>query len=224
MVSLVGRTTRSRHALGRMIRSRRTQRASYMVPRSLYRSVARAHLGYDLGFNDFFWRARHLRSILSLPPRRLSMKLATGAAQKLRDSSRHDDHIQVADAILDALRSGDHAEASSMAEHGIRLMDTRSVRLVSHKHRFVWFSVEKVASSSIGGTLMMLDPSAEMVLHRSLPEFCDRYSMEIENYFTFGFMRYPVGRLRSLVEHVYKKPNRRHRRALACGPVPRTAG
>ncbi len=75
--------------------------------------------------------------------------------------------------------------------------DLGAEKIVSHKFRCLWLCNPKVASRSIAGALLEADPGAEVVSGLSAPELLAARP-ELNEYFSFAFVRRPVGRALSL--------------------------
>lgn len=101
------------------------------------------------------------------------------------------------------------------AQEAVRTLSRRSARsgrlsplgynlTISHRHRFMWFRVAKVATRTILGHLAANDvhPEVEHAMRLRYP------TALFEDYFTFAFVRHPLGRFISawrnkVVDHNY---------------------
>ena len=106
------------------------------------------------------------------------------------------EHRKIAAALGRALAAGDPAAALALASTAGRRADRRAEKIVSHRYRFLWICNPKVASRSLIRALRTADPDAELVRGRTLDEILDRRPA-LGSYFSFAFVRHPVGRTRS---------------------------
>ncbi len=174
------------------------RRMVYFLPDSIFRSLATIYYGHDLPSDGFFrWQAKHIETLLALPNHAILRWQLRRAARRLLALSPSEAHQYAVQALLEALDSGLVGEAASIARHCSMSSDTRAGMLISDKYRFIWFRTQKVASTSIHRALLTLNPTARVIEHGSMDEFHRQYPYEAQNYFTFGFVRHPLDRLRS---------------------------
>ena len=162
------------------------RRAVHVLPRSVGGPLTAR---YRMGERDeFCWRAKRARFLLTLPcppPHRVMRRVI----RELLATSTTDNQRFFARALLEAFDRGQTSDAVRIATH-CSVGAAAPIRWVSDKYRFVWFQVPKVASSSILRTLQGLDPKARVEEGVLMGTFCRRYSTELRDYFTFGFMRH----------------------------------
>ena len=185
--------------MGKMIGATESaaRKALYCAPSPVYQAVARMYLGYGLPHDVYAYRARRLQALLATPSplNHLLRRMTVNANHKLSEAARTEEQRYTALALMAAVEDGRMGEAAGIAEHCSRRADTRVVRAVSDKRRFVYFGTPRVASCSISEGLRRLDPEVRLIYGLPLDVFCDRYSLEIRDYFTFGFIRHPLERL-----------------------------
>ena len=90
-------------------------------------------------------------------------------------------------------RTAPHRTALSVAATAMRETDTRAEKIVSRKYRFVWIANCKVASRSMISALCAADPSATVLMGRSIEELVDD-DPELASYYSFAFVRHPYRR------------------------------
>ena len=119
-------------------------------------------------------------------------------------------HRVAASALLRALNDSDTAKARSIATHLTRVTDNvRVEKLISHRYRFIWLCVPKVASRSILYTLRTHAPiQGSWQFYTSLEDIYERCP-ETRDYFTFAFVRHPLDRTRSCWADKLALPSRR---------------
>ena len=179
----------------RAFKSRSVRDISYCLPRTIHHFLSKMYYGYESPREDFSWKAHHLQVLLALQMKRLLRGWATREARRLLNIATSDEQRYIGMALIEAIDECELEKAASIARHCSLRADTRVVRVISDKHKFVWFGVPRVASCSISETLLMLDPGATVVREVPTDIFCARYSREVGDYFTFGFARQPLDRL-----------------------------
>ena len=100
-------------------------------------------------------------------------------------------------ALIEAIDHDQMDDAVRIIYHCGHVMRTVAHRIISDRYRFVWFRIPKVASTSMLQALQACDPNARVICPMTLYEFYQCHSWEVQNYFTFGFVRHPVHRIRS---------------------------
>ena len=163
------------------------------LPRPVYHVLSMLYQGYDLLQDDFAWKAQRAEILLS--SRRPLRTQTVEAMQDLLDSAQTAEQYYAASSLLDAVRLGQVDELAKIARHCSLVGDARAIRIVSKKYRFIWFSAPRVASCSTSSALLKLDPKAKLVKEVPTDDFCRQYSPELQDYYTFGFMRHPLDRL-----------------------------
>lgn len=104
------------------------------------------------------------------------------------------DHHGVAVDLLERL---DHHQDATHILHHLRLSpNTGTRKIISRRYRFLWLRVPKVASSSIIDTIMSIDDSAELLKFTSTADLYRKYP-ELQDYFSFAFIRHPRSRILS---------------------------
>ena len=136
-------------------------------------------------------RARFTGGIRSLIWYRAMGALAHRLARAARP-----EHRAVASALAAAIGAGDDRAALALVSMAELRPDLRAEKILSHKHRYLWICVPKVASRSIIATLRAVDPGAELIRDRTLGEILAARP-EAREYFRFAFLRHPVDRIRS---------------------------
>ena len=102
----------------------------------------------------------------------------------------------LASALTAAIEAGDEEAARALVSTAARRPDLRAEKILSHKHRYLWICVPKVASRSLIATLRAVDPSAELIRNRTLEQvFAARPGAR--EYVRFAFLRHPADRARS---------------------------
>ena len=106
-----------------------------------------------------------------------------------------------------ALSRGDLGTAWRVARAAGRTPDLGAEKIVSRKYRFLWLCNPKVASRSTIAALCSADPDAAIIRDRSIS---DVYAMhpEARGYYSFAFIRHPVGRALSLYAELHCSPQR----------------
>ena len=117
----------------------------------------------------------------------------------------------VARDLAEALAAGELERAFSIATTAQREPDLRAEKIVSHRYRYVWLCVPKVASRSIRDTLCELDPEAEVFHRARLAEVFERFP-EARGYTSFAFVRDPGYRAFSFYAEKYLQPSEEKRR------------
>lgn len=115
---------------------------------------------------------------------RLAPRLAASATPE---------HREVAKALREALREGDHDAALALVTTAGRRPDTRAEKIVSRRYRYLWICNPKAASRSLTAALREADPTAELIRRRTLDEVLDRRP-EAREYLRFAFIRNPATR------------------------------
>ena len=136
-----------------------------------------------------------LARIGAMPPAWVRDRAFARLAARLA-ASPAPEHRKIAAALERALAAGDPAAALALASTAGRRADRRAEKIVSHRYRFLWICNPKVASRSLIRALRTADPDAELVRGRTLDEILDRRPA-LGTYFSFAFVRHPVGRTRS---------------------------
>ena len=106
------------------------------------------------------------------------------------------EHRAVAAALAEAVADADYEAARKLVSTAGRRSDLRAEKMVSRRYRFLWLCNPKVASRSLIAALRASDPDAELFRGRTLEEVLARRP-EARDYFSFAFVRHPVGRTRS---------------------------
>ena len=106
------------------------------------------------------------------------------------------EHRALASALTGAIEAGDGEAARALVSTAARRPDLRAEKILSHKHRYLWICVPKVASRSLIATLRAVDPGAELIRNRTLEQVLAARP-EARGYFRFAFLRHPVDRARS---------------------------
>ncbi len=122
-------------------------------------------------------------------------RLLDRLARRLGDSATPE-HRDVAAALSAAIAAQDHETALALVTTAGCRTDLRAEKMVSRRYRFLWLCNPKVASRSIIAALRAADPDAELFRDRTLDEVLARRP-EARGYFTFAFIRHPLGRTRS---------------------------
>ncbi len=107
--------------------------------------------------------------------------------------------------IAGAMLRGQSGKARRMARTLARTSDVGAEKIVSHKYRYLWICVPKVASRSIIAALCSGDPDAEIIKNKSVSEVYALYP-EVSDYFSFAFIRHPFDRALSLYSEIYSSP------------------
>ena len=121
---------------------------------------------------------------------------AFGALANRLAGSATPEHRAVASALAAAIEAGDDEASLGLVSTAARRPDLRAEKILSHKHRYLWICVPKVASRSIIATLRAVDPGAELIRDRTLDRILAARP-EARAYFRFAFLRHPVDRARS---------------------------
>ena len=100
---------------------------------------------------------------------------------------------QVAAAMNAALAIRNIPAARAMGRTLMRPPDLRAEKILSHRYRFVWLCVPKVASRSIIEGLLSADPEAELITGRTIDEILADHP-RARGYFSFAFVRDPCQR------------------------------
>ena len=95
--------------------------------------------------------------------------------------------------VADALASGDADLVARLSWAAGRAPDLGAEKIVSHRHGFVWVGNPKAASRSLIRALLAADPEALLVREVTLAEVYAALP-EARGYFSFAFVRHPVGR------------------------------
>lgn len=96
-------------------------------------------------------------------------------------------------ALSDALLARDGQMALTLARMLSAGPDLATERLVSYRYRWLWLSVPKAASRSLIRTLRHADPESELFKTHTVRDMY-RAMPELRDYFSFAFIRHPVGR------------------------------
>ena len=197
------RTIRARAV--RAILSPESRTTLNLLPRTMYRPLSTWYYGRDLSSDDrFSWQAGRVHALLFRLPAPAARVVCRPAVRKLLKVSTTDDHRLLVGLLADALEGGRMQEARSMARH-LAFYNNMMPSIISDKYRLVCLRLPRVASTSIGRALRRLDPGI-LLLPYSTPEAFHRdCSWELENYFTFGFARHPLTRLRSCWKYMMVK-------------------
>lgn len=75
--------------------------------------------------------------------------------------------------------------------------DLGAEKIVSRKYRFLWLCNPKAASRSIIAALHSADPAAELIHAKSVSDIYEMYP-EVNDYYSFAFIRHPFDRALSL--------------------------
>ncbi len=122
----------------------------------------------------------------------------------------------IARDVAGALSHGRFRDAKRMAHTAHLKPDQRAEKIVSHRYRWLWICVPKVASRSLMRALRCADPEAEIFRSKHVR---DVYAMrpEARSYYSFAFVRHPFDRALSFwhelhVAHaIYTGEQRRHK-------------
>ena len=136
-----------------------------------------------------------LARIGAMPPACVRHRAFARRAARLA-ASPVPEHRQIAAALEAALAAGDPDAALALVSTVGRRADRRAEKIVSHRYRFLWICNPKAASRSIIRALRAADPDAELIRKRTLDEILDRRPA-LRAYFSFAFVRHPMGRTRS---------------------------
>ena len=71
--------------------------------------------------------------------------------------------------------------------------DLGAEKIVSRKYRFLWLCNPKAASRSAIAALRCADPDAELIHAKSVSNIYEMYP-EVQDYYSFAFIRHPFGR------------------------------
>ena len=93
---------------------------------------------------------------------------AVAALANRLSGSATPEHRTLASALTAAIEAGDEEAARALVSTAARRPDLRAEKILSHKHRYLWLCVPKVASRSLIATLRAVDPSAELIRNRTL--------------------------------------------------------
>ena len=132
----------------------------------------------------------------------LRQKFGVGArnvhqlAADLREIAPDDNRSFVATRLADSLGENLPTDAIRLAKTATMSHDLYSDKLISHRHRYIFIAVPKVASRSIIRALVKADPSVQLVVKSSLGRVYQRFP-ESAGYYRFGFVRNPMDRLLS---------------------------
>ena len=104
--------------------------------------------------------------------------------------------------VAGALLHGRFRNAKRMAHTAHLKPDLRAEKIISHRYRWLWICVPKVASRSLMHVLRCADPDAEVFVNKSVR---DVYAMrpEARNYYSFAFVRYPFERALSFYRELH---------------------
>ena len=89
--------------------------------------------------------------------------------------------------------AGDGVRLLRFAATAARTADRRAEKIVSERYRFVWIANPKAASRSLLRALAAADPDARLIREATLAEVYAGFP-EARGYFSFAFVRDPVGR------------------------------
>ena len=103
------------------------------------------------------------------------------------------EHREIAAALAGAIEAEDYEAARAMTATARRKPDLRAEKMVSHRYRFLWICVPKVASRSLLEALRAADPEAELITGRTLEEIVTTRP-EARGYYRFAFIRHPCHR------------------------------
>lgn len=117
-------------------------------------------------------------------------------ARQLSISSKQE-HRQVARRLADALSRSDERMALTIGSHARQEPDLRAEKIISHRYRFMWMCVPKVASRSMIRALLQADPEAVLLREKTVSEIFSIYP-EAREFYRFAFVRDPCDRARSL--------------------------
>lgn len=96
----------------------------------------------------------------------------------------------IAGNIAGALFRGEFKAARWMAA---QTHDLGAEKIVSRKYRFLWLCNPKAASRSAIAALRCADPDAELIHAKSVSNIYEMYP-EVQDYYSFAFIRHPFGR------------------------------
>ena len=80
--------------------------------------------------------------------------------------------------------------------------DVRTEKIISHRYRYVWLCVPKVASRSLIRGLRAVDPEAELVVQKTITEVYQAHP-EAREYYSFAFVRHPFRRALSFYSELF---------------------
>ena len=149
-------------------------------------------LGAAVGVHTgFAARARRLAWLLRAMP--ASTRPKRRGVRRLADLADAEPRRTAAGEIAAALAAGERGAALSMARTAARVPDLRAEKIVSRRYRFVWLANPKAASRSLIRALAAADPDAVVLREATLAEVYAAFP-EARDYFSFAFVRHPVGR------------------------------
>lgn len=99
----------------------------------------------------------------------------------------------IARDVLGALSCGRFKDTLHMAITAAQKSDIYNEKIVSRTHKYIWIGNAKVASRSLIAALLGVDPNAEIIRNRSIPDIYAVYP-EAKNYYSFAFVRHPFYR------------------------------
>ena len=109
----------------------------------------------------------------------------------------------VAKDLALAVARGRLATAFRITRTARNPMDLDADKIVSRRHGYVWFSVPKVASTSLGIALRAVTPDAETFYQLSAAQLFARRP-ETRHYYRFAFVRHPFTRALSFHAELHR--------------------
>ena len=125
----------------------------------------------------------------------LLARTAAAVTRRLAGSSESA-HRELAHLLQSALADDDQLAMRSLISTASRRPDLRAEKILSHRHRFLWLCVPKVASRSLISAILAADPSAKQIRGRTLGQVFARHP-KARGYFVFAFLRHPWTRAHS---------------------------
>lgn len=118
----------------------------------------------------------------------------------LHPESAH--RLEIAWGAARVMWGGNNEAKRKMAGWLIRGRDVRAEKIVSHRYRYVWLCVPKVASRSLIRGLKAVDPEAELMIQKNIAEVYEAHP-EARDYHSFAFVRHPFRRALSFFSEIF---------------------
>ena len=176
---------------------RQARKLMHLLPDAIYYLLVSACFGRNQPKDDFYWHQRRLQALTPYLNSKTVKDRVCKEARELVRTSPDDARRFAALALIEAMDSNRMDDAIRIIYHCRHNMRTVARRVISDRYQFIWFRNPKVASTSMLQALRACDPDARVTRNLNLHQFYQRYSWEVQNYFTFGFVRHPVHRIRS---------------------------
>ena len=106
--------------------------------------------------------------------------------------------------MLAAIRRRDAASCAAIVRTAACRADTRSEKVISRRHRFLFIGVPKAASQNLIAALGAADSDARVIRQRTLAQILAAHP-EIRDYYSFAFLRHPLHRAFSFYAYIVRE-------------------